>query len=67
MGRPRFRKKPLPVSNVALRRRNASNDLTRRFPLIVETLARLRSRSCIIDGETVACDHNGVASFDLNH
>jgi len=30
------------------------NDLTRRFPLIVETLARLRSRSCIIDGEAVA-------------
>ena len=26
------------------------NDFTRRFPLIVETLARLRSRSCIIDG-----------------
>jgi len=25
------------------------NDLTRRFPLIVETLARLRSRSCIIE------------------
>jgi bifunctional non-homologous end joining protein LigD len=29
------------------------NDLTRRFPLIVETLARQRSRSCIIDGEAV--------------
>jgi bifunctional non-homologous end joining protein LigD len=27
------------------------NDLTHRFPLIVDTLARLRSRSCIIDGE----------------
>jgi hypothetical protein len=27
------------------------NDLTYRFPLIVEALARLRSRSCIIDGE----------------
>jgi bifunctional non-homologous end joining protein LigD len=27
------------------------NDLTGRFPLIVETLAGLRARSCIIDGE----------------
>jgi ATP-dependent DNA ligase len=31
----------------------------------VESLARLRSRSCIIDGEAVACDDNGIASFDL--
>src|SRR5262249_8019991 len=31
------------------------NDLTRRFPLIVEALARLRVSSCIIDGEAVAC------------
>src|SRR5215207_9042836 len=31
------------------------NDLTWRFPLIVEALAGLRSRSCIIDGEAVAC------------
>jgi bifunctional non-homologous end joining protein LigD len=41
------------------------NDFTHRFPLIVEALARLRSRSCIIDGEAVACDDNGVAAFDL--
>ena len=33
--------------------------------LIVETLARLRSRSCVTHGEAVACDDNGVASFDL--
>ena len=30
-------------------------------PLIVEALARLRSRSCIIDGEAVACDDSGIA------
>src|SRR5262249_1184420 len=31
------------------------NDLTYRFPLIVDALSRLRSCSCIIDGEAVAC------------
>jgi ATP-dependent DNA ligase len=40
------------------------NDLTWRFPLIVEALARLRSRSCIIDGEAVACGEDRIASFD---
>jgi bifunctional non-homologous end joining protein LigD len=40
------------------------NDLTYRFPLIVEGLAKLRARSCIIDGEAVACDGGGIASFD---
>src|SRR5262249_1140336 len=41
------------------------NDLTRRCPLIVETLARLGSRACIIGGDAVDCDDNGVAPFDL--
>jgi bifunctional non-homologous end joining protein LigD len=41
------------------------NDLTERFPLIVEALARLRSRSCIIDGEAVCCDDNGVSKHPL--
>jgi bifunctional non-homologous end joining protein LigD len=40
------------------------NDLTDRFPLIVEALAQLRSRSCIIDGEAVCCGDDGVPSFD---
>jgi ATP-dependent DNA ligase len=40
------------------------NDLTDRFPLIVEALAKLRPRSWIIDGEAVACGDDGIASFD---
>src|SRR3974390_3720648 len=41
------------------------NDLTKRFPLIVETMARLRPQSCTIDGEAVACGPDGIASFEL--
>jgi bifunctional non-homologous end joining protein LigD len=41
------------------------NDLTKRFPLIVETMARLRPPSCTIDGEAVACGADGIACFEL--
>ena len=41
------------------------NDLTDRFPLIVEALARLRASSCTIDGEAVACGDDGISSFNL--
>jgi hypothetical protein len=41
------------------------DDLSYRFPLIVEALTTLRSRSCIIDGEAVACGDDGVSVFDL--
>jgi bifunctional non-homologous end joining protein LigD len=39
-------------------------DLTERFPLIVEAIAGLGARSCIMDGEAVACGDDGIASFD---
>jgi bifunctional non-homologous end joining protein LigD len=41
------------------------NDLTHRFPLIAEEMARLRARSCTIDGEAVACGADGIACFEL--
>jgi len=40
------------------------NELTFRFRLIVEALTLLRSRSCIIDGEAVACREDGIAEFE---
>ena len=43
------------------------NDLTYRFTLIVEALARLRSRSCILDGEAVCCGDDGRPSVDRVH
>jgi bifunctional non-homologous end joining protein LigD len=36
----------------------------RRYPLIVEPVNRLKVRSCLIDGEAVACDDNGLAVFE---
>jgi ATP-dependent DNA ligase len=41
------------------------NDLTRRFPLIVQAVAKLRASSCIINGEAVACGEDGIARFEL--
>jgi hypothetical protein len=40
------------------------HDCASRYPLIVEAVNRLRARSCLIDGEAVACDENGLAVFE---
>ena len=42
----------------------SGNDLTYRFSLIVEAMAKLRVQSCAIDGEAVACSEDGLSSFD---
>jgi bifunctional non-homologous end joining protein LigD len=40
------------------------HDWASRYPLIVEAVNRLKVRSCLIDGEAVACDENGLAVFE---
>jgi len=43
----------------------AGNDFSSRFPFIAMAVAKLPVRSCLIDGETIVCDENGLAVFDL--
>jgi bifunctional non-homologous end joining protein LigD len=40
------------------------NDLTRRFPFIAMAVAALPVPSCLIDGEAIVSDEDGLAIFD---
>jgi len=40
------------------------HDWALRYPLIVEAVDRLKVRSCLIDGEAVACDRDNMPEFD---
>jgi len=40
-------------------------DLSHRFPFIGLAVTALPVRSCLIDGEAIVCDDNGLAVFDL--
>jgi len=41
------------------------NDFAARFPLVASAVAALPARSCVIDGEAVVCDENGLVVFEL--
>ena len=56
------RRDPITIG-VRLLTRNG-HDWAPRYPLIVEAVNALKVRSCLIDGEAVACDGNGVAEFE---
>jgi bifunctional non-homologous end joining protein LigD len=51
------------AADIRLLTRNG-NDFTARYPLIVEAVEALRVRSCVIDGEAVACDGDGLSIFE---
>jgi bifunctional non-homologous end joining protein LigD len=41
------------------------NDFADRFPLIAEAIEALPVKSCVVDGEAIVCDGDGLAVFDL--
>ena len=43
----------------------AGNDFSSRFPFIATAVGKLSVRSCLIDGEAIVCDEDGLAVFDL--
>jgi bifunctional non-homologous end joining protein LigD len=49
-------------AGVRLLTRNG-HDWTPRYPLIFEAVNRLKVRSCLIDGEAVCCDDDGMPTF----
>jgi ATP-dependent DNA ligase len=51
------------AAGVRLFTRNG-HDWTGRFPLITAAANALKARSCLIDGEAVACDDEGLPVFD---
>jgi bifunctional non-homologous end joining protein LigD len=51
------------AAGVRLLTRNG-NDFTARYPLIVEAVDALPARSCVIDGEAVACDESSLSIFE---
>jgi bifunctional non-homologous end joining protein LigD len=50
-------------SGIRLLTRNG-HDWAPRYPLIVEAVNALKVRSCLIDGEAVVCDDDGLAVFE---
>jgi bifunctional non-homologous end joining protein LigD len=51
-------------SAVRLITRNG-NDFAGRFPLIIAAVAALPARSCVVDGEAIACEKNGLSVFEM--
>jgi bifunctional non-homologous end joining protein LigD len=51
------------AAGVRLFNRNG-HDWTGRFPLIARAALSLKAASCLIDGEALPCDNDGLPGFD---
>jgi ATP-dependent DNA ligase len=51
------------AAGVRLLTRNG-HDWSDRYPLIAAAVGALKVRSCLLDGEAVACDQDGMPAFD---
>jgi ATP dependent DNA ligase-like protein len=58
-----LRPHPARPAGIRLLTRNG-HDWTQRYPLIAAAVEALRVRSCLIDGEAVACGDDGLPAFD---
>ena len=52
------------VRGVRLLTRNG-NDFTERFPAIADAMGALKVKSCVIDGEAIVTNSNGLTVFNL--
>jgi ATP-dependent DNA ligase len=55
---------PYAASDIESQRQAKLDGATHVKASSIEALVRLRSNSCIIDGEAVACGDDGISSFD---
>jgi hypothetical protein len=53
---------PEDAAGIRLLTRNGY-DWAQKYPLIIEAVNHLRVRSCLIDGEAVCCNEDGLAVF----
>jgi ATP-dependent DNA ligase len=53
------------LAKIARRPPGRGRDWTQRFNLIARAVPSLRCQSCLVDGEAVVCDDEGIPDFKL--
>ena len=59
------KRKLIPVEKIGAKWAIVASAHSSRFPFIAMAVGKLPVWSCLIDGEAIVCDENGLAVFDL--